>query len=115
MKAFIKQFEKDKPDRPNYWAILNKACDMVGHEKQHFKRNLFLCPLQGLKQQLRHDSLKHLRSGIQIRSGIQKPYPQLEKILSNSLTTRLEKDTPKDDGESQKNINLGSNAKLIIL
>jgi len=47
-KELFAQYEANPKYRANYWAILNKPCDMVHDEskKRKFDTNMFLCPLQ---------------------------------------------------------------------
>lgn len=54
MIGLFKQYEEDEQYSRRLWTVLNKSCDMV-HDKENkrfFKSNLFLSPLQGLRNAL---------------------------------------------------------------
>ena len=92
MKSLIKQFDKDKKDRPKFWAILNKACDMAHKDNQKFTTNLFLCPLQGLREQIRRGPLKRIR------------YIETNKSPAQKFKGILETDIKKETSKSLKKI-----------
>ena len=91
---------KDNPDYPeNFWAILNKSCDMV-HDPQNgrtFKNNLFIAPLQGLKSALRKGTLNLLHSS----EG-----PSILNIFIDSyrhyFTGKSKRENPKKKSESHE-------------
>ena len=55
----FKQYSDDSKYKHCLWSVLNKACDMVHDEQKGrcFKNNLFLAPLQGLRDVLRERTL----------------------------------------------------------
>jgi hypothetical protein len=98
MKNLIRQFDRDKPNRPKYWAILNKACDMAHNEKQKFTTNLFLCPLQGLREQIQRGQLKRIRYIETAKSPAQK----FKDILRSNLKEIVKKALQKEKDETGK-------------
>ncbi len=58
----FKQYSEDLQYPRNLWAILNKPCDMIhdGENKRYFTANLFLSPLQGLKNVLKQKTVKEI-------------------------------------------------------
>ena len=60
LKLF-KSYENNPQYNQKLWAVLNKPCDMVHYEDEktirYFKNNLFLSPLQKLKDALRKGTL----------------------------------------------------------
>lgn len=96
MKKLIKQFDKDKPNRPKLWAVLNKACDMAHNSKQKFTTNLFLCPLHGLRDQIKNGQLKTIRYVETAKS----PIARFKSILERDITSKVKAEVVKEEEET---------------
>lgn len=96
MLNLLKQFEKEKPNRPSLWVILNKPCDMVySKDSRSFTSNLILVPLQGLKANIKNGGfLSKFRTQ---PPKAPSPVKSINKFVFSFILTKVKEESPKPE------------------
>lgn len=99
LKPLLESYAENPRYKSKLWAILNKPCDMVHSGSQKFKSNLFLCPLQSFRKELKKEHI--FDEYISPPLGMKNPADELMDIYSSYLERKakevypIESDTPK--------------------
>lgn len=110
LKPLLESYAGNAKYKSQLWTVLNKPCDMVHSESQKFKSNLFLCPLQSFRRELKKEHI--FDEYISPPLGMENPADELKKIYVEYLEQKaktifpINSETPKKDkkglGEKRK-------------
>lgn len=94
----FENFLKNEDYSSNYWAILNKPCDMVHDDyvKRSFDRNMFLCPLKNFKTSFYKNEL--LEDCALHGESIESPYRKIYQLYSSFVKDFVNEEYPFEKG-----------------